>query len=328
VSYTKTIIEFLDGTGTVCSFWRGHNPLSELTRENKIRIIQGEYGKENWPTLRQADIAFFQRPFFTKCLHQILYAKDFGLKIWIDLDDWFELPENHPNFDLYNMEFDEKSFRKILMCADVITVTNKTLLDYYSEYFTQVSSRIKILPNALNDYIFKIKPLSNNNIAIWRGQSFHLYDIKDYVRSIKKVMKQFPDWKLNIVGSNIKSFGTLDNHKYLGSFNIHDYFGCIATIKPSVFIVPLEDNKFNRAKSEIVWMESTFCGAVAIMPHWYDDGCKITYNSKEDLEDTMIRIMDNKDLREMFYNNSVKEINDNFLLSKVNEQRLNIINSL
>ena len=136
----KNILLYIDNEKSVSNFWRGTGAFNELEKQGYIKTKISNW-KESLITLRKYDIAFFLRPMFKPCLQQVLMAKDCGLKIWVDLDDWFELPENHPVKKDYDDNFELKTFKTILKVADIITVTN----DIMKKSYLKISDSFKII---------------------------------------------------------------------------------------------------------------------------------------------------------------------------------------
>lgn len=322
-----TILEYYDKLNSVCSFWRGRGPLSELSRQEKINIIESNW-KHDWSIIRVFDIAFFQRPVHKKCLDQVLMCKDLGLKIWVDLDDWMYIPEKHCMYQEYNTNFDELSFRKILLCADVITVTNERLKESLVEYLEDIKDKIEIIPNALNDHVYSIKPCSSNKSILYRGGEVHRYDMDEYQNEISRFLIKNPDWMFYAIGHDVRRLRRLDNYQYLGGFDIHSYMGLIANINPSVMIVPLSDNKFNRNKSNISWIEGTMSGAACIIPDYFTDATGLKYSSKNEFKTCLEELTSDEKMRYNLHSTSKDIIERDFLLSKVNDQRIQIIKNI
>jgi len=319
------ILEYTDTVNSVCSYWRGRGPLSELVREGHINVTQGEWNND-WAIIRSCDIAFFQRPMSKNCLNQVMRCKDLGLKIWIDLDDNNQIPPWHEVYNLWCSEYEENTFKKIMLLADVVTVTNKVLQDYYLQY----TNNIKIIPNAINDHWLIFNRQSNNKIIIWRGGNHHLPDLYEYKNEIIEVMGSHPDWKLYCLGCEAKFIqNKISNYEYKGDYNIHHYFGFITQTKPSIFIVPLPYNELNKSKSNISWQEATLCGATALLPsYWNLHNYGLLYDGKESFKNQFERLISDENLRERLYKNSYDKIQKEYVLSKVNNQRLEIIKNL
>lgn len=320
-----TILEYSDSVVSVCSFWRSRGVLSELSRQGYIDIIESDWNSD-WTTIRMCDIAFFQRPMSSKCLQQVMICKDLGLKIWVDLDDYNSIPVYHEAYDLYIKEYDELSFQKIMMLADVVTTTTKYLQNHYLSY----NNNVIIIPNAINDYWIPFNKQSINKLVFYRGGGHKATDLWEYKDCIIEVMNRHKDWEFCCIGYDpefIKS--KISNYQYLGDFSIHDYIALILQSKPSIFVIPLADNKINKGKSNINWIESTISGAVTLTPHyWHLNNYSLTYKDKKSFTINFERLIVEDDLRKELWTKSVQKVKKDYLLSNVNKQRLEIIKNL
>lgn len=317
----KNILLYIDRENSVCNFWRGSGVFNELEREGYITTKISNW-KESLITLRKYHIAYFQRPMFGECLQQVLMAKDCGLKVWVDLDDWMSLPDNHPRKREYDSYFDLKSFKTIMNAADIITVTN----DMMKMAYLRFSTKIKIIPNAINDFVFKQRAKSSNKVILWRGNDHHYADLLSQLESIKTFLSAYPDWYFITIGQRIRELSGVKNHKHIDNLSLHDYFGFMLNLNPAIVIAPLERNKLNELKSNIIWQEATISGAVCVTPSFSTcvDGIQYVAN----IHDTLIDIVKNQRKIDDNFKASVNTLSKNYSLSKVNNLRLEIINSL
>jgi hypothetical protein len=54
-------------------------------------------------------------------------------------------------------------------------------------------------------------------------------------------------------------------------------------IRPHFVVVPLQDNPFNRAKSNIAELEAQAAGAIAIVPDWEEWRSVVRYKATEEM---------------------------------------------
>lgn len=317
----KNILLYIDRENSVCNFWRGSGVLNELKREGKIDFAISNW-KESLITLRKYDIAYFQRPMFAECEQQVRMCKDVGLKVIIDLDDWSEVPETNYNHDIYYKHFELRPFKIMLKLADVVIVTNERMKQGYLRF----CDNIKIVPNAINDYVFKQRFQSPHNLVVWRGGESHYNDIKNYTEWIKKVMMNHPDWFFLTIGDRLQEFDSLKNHKHIDRLSIHDYFGFMLQVNPTIVIAPLLKNKFNELKSNIIWQEATISGAVCLSPDFSSCDHAVKYDTS--LSFKLEELINNRNIITKNFNRSKKILAKKYYLSKVNRRRLKIINSL
>lgn len=321
-----TVIVYSDHPQSVCSFWRSHGVMSYLSRDDEINLIEGSWG-DSWDRLQFANIAFFQRPMTKDCLEQICMAKDVGLKVIIDLDDHNVIPESHPVYKEYMGRYDESSFIKIMMLADLVIVSTEYLKSHYSRY----SSNVSVVPNAINNNWLNARPLKKTKTVFLRGGEHHEADIYHYKDEIIEVMNSHPEWTLEVAGSDpVFLREEIENYKYVGDLDIHTYFAYILQSNASVFIHPFIDNAFNRSKSNIGWQEATLSGAVSLSPDWWKlDGVSYSYSDKEpNFIDGLKDLLSNDSLRESYWKSSLELLKKNYLLKDVNKKRLELIKSV
>lgn len=315
-----SILEYYDSVNSVCSFWRGRGVLAELEREGKCKLTLSNWD-ENWSEIRRHDIAFFQRPMSAFCVEQVEMCRDLGLYVWLDFDDYYLVPEDHEMYSAYKELFDLETFRKTLLLANIITVTNNEMLLSYAMFEPRIKDKIEIIPNALNDKVFSFNDVSTEKRIVWRGGSNHVQDILPFIDDIQDVLNEHEDWWFGALGYDLE----LDckNYQYVGDLPIHHYFGFMKQAKPSVVIAPLDMCKFNKCKSNIVWQEATMAGAVTISPIWSDFQIGFRYG---DFKTEFENAIKHSELREKYHKDSLNFIKQNLVLSKVNEKRLKIIN--
>jgi hypothetical protein len=150
-------------------------------------------------------------------------------------------------------------------------------------------------------------------------------DLQDIIR---KVLIDNPDWHFISIGQDIKRLKSLSNYQYLGRFELHAYFGLICNINPAIFIVPLQNNSLNRGKSNISWLEGTMAGAACVCPDYFNDAISVEYDSVKSFEDRLRVLIEDKEVRSSLYYRSVSKIEEKYLLSNVNKQRIQLIKNL
>jgi hypothetical protein len=114
-----------------------------------------------------------------------------------------------------------------------------------------------------------------------------------------------------------------DNYNAMVGMHIIDYFKFFNELNPNIFIYTLKDTQFNRAKSNISWIEATYAGAAVIAPSFLPEFANmpgvIAYNELmdsvfENVKDYYKGLAITNDL-------SWKYIKENLLLSQVNNKR-------
>jgi hypothetical protein len=318
------VILFPDTAHSVCSFWRALGVYQELERQNKIKLTVGDWNN-TWTSLRKFDVAIFQRPMTTAAAKQVFYCKDMRLRCILDFDDLNYIPKNHPVYEAYVEMYDEATFTKMMMLADIVQVSTEYLKNHYLKY----NQNVIVVLNAINDYWLNIRKFKTSKQVILRLGSHHEEDVYAFKNEISYVMNNNLEWRLVTLGSDpIFLRNEIKNYRFVADFEIHDYFAYIMNSTTSVIIAPLIDNEFNRAKSNISWQEATVAGGCAMTPVFMPDTESMRYSNKEDFAEGLNMLLINETKRKELYEKSVELIKEKFLLSKVNKNRIEIINNL
>jgi len=104
--------------------------------------------------------------------------------------------------------------------------------------------------------------------------------------------------------------------------NTAKYFDKIKEIAPEAFIFPLEDNDFNRCKSNIAWIEATLAGAACIastLPEFHNVPTVPLSYSQYGYDTLALRIE---------FNLSRQYISEHLRLSQINHQRAQVVQML
>jgi hypothetical protein len=328
----KKILFLNPDRGHTCSFYRSGGVVKDLrhqlSSDYTVDVVSWQDIPVDWQSILNYDIVMLQRPYQSTMLDFCKHVKQMNIKLWVDYDDnmFTVSPENRawPIFSDPNIQ---KNIKAFLTLADVITVTNKDLQDFYLQF----NKNVIIVPNAFNDSIFPVErvlPARTDNV-VWRGSDTHIYDIMLYTSAINQVTSEFPQFEFTYVGYNPWFLEQGKNVTFHKALDIIDYFTTIYTLAPKVVQVPLFDSNFNRCKSNIAFIEATYWGAVAIIPEfWGEIPGTLSYKDNatyyEALRSVLAGEVDVKDMNDKAW----VYIKENLLLSKVNKVRIDIINNL
>jgi len=315
------------------SLYRAQGPINALMRfTNSFEFIpiRGDFNV-SWETFSQLDVLFMQRPYTADDVKVAKFAKDIGLKLWIDWDDDLaNIPYSNPCFEMYKKANAASNVRDLVNLSDRITVSTFELAKTYMA----LDKIIYLIPNAFNDFMFKRefpKP-TRDKVVLWRGSSTHEKDLLEVVPYIEELARNFPKWKWLFVGMKpwmLEDKIDKENLLWVPSMDPIAYFQFLNKIDPAIQMVPLSDSQFNKCKSNIAWQEASFCGAVTVAPSYlpeFNVPGVVPYGSPADFYATMQAIMygDHNDQS----NESWEHIKENLLLSKVNQKRIELLRNL
>ena len=232
----------------------------ELTLESIQNINVG-----SWASYIKTDVLIIQRAFNIHHVGYIYQAKIMGIKVILDYDDdVLNIPDHNPAHGTYveNRQYVLDSLRMV----DEIWVSTEAI----KESFLPYNKNIHVIPNAHNDFVFKVenkKPFNfKNKKVFYRGGDTHRMDLHEHCEDLVNIAHNNPDWKFMYMGvlgneeffrANIKNL----NVSVTSKLPFIQYMDYICNLNAMVAICPLEIHKLNQAKSNCSWLESTYAGS-------------------------------------------------------------------
>ncbi len=278
----------------------------------------------SWSSICNCDTVILQRPYDENHLGIILQAKLMSKRVIADYDDnLLKLPVYHPVYKTYkeNREFTEECIKS----CDEIWVSTETLKKEFSVY----NKNIFVIPNAHNDYRFPVEGKLENNPAhrtvFYRGGSTHKIDLFRYAERICNVAKAFKSWRFFMLGEidnwEFQEISGLINNIYVANkIPLIQYFKHIYDFNSALAICPLANNDLNNSKSNISWIEATYCGSAFIgtktLPAFNHDFI-FDIDKLEHFDE-----YSNSTRMKRFNDESWQYIVENLLLSKINLLRI------
>jgi glycosyltransferase involved in cell wall biosynthesis len=273
------------------------NPAKYMRKIKDVQVAYDSYspqGSESWESvimkddksankviddlyrlMRTADISVWQRCHNDLSTSVMLGFRDKRLDLYnkamlleIDDDALNVNAENqasqvfYPGSDMTDMVKDQLSF------ASGLIVSTEYLKRLYSEY----NPYIEVIPNGIDFEIWGklVKPIRvNKKVRIgWAGSSAHEEDMKIISKVIPVILNKYKDVEFMFFGhasSHIKynGYNVLHHRNSKGHLiwnNIADYPQELANLNFDIGIAPLRDNSFNRAKSNLRFLEYAALG--------------------------------------------------------------------
>lgn len=250
------------------------------------------------------DIVCFHQCLFTSSFQEevwkmIIYCKkEYGTKFVLDIDDYWDYHKNHPAREacVFNM-FPEKMIMNFKL-FDYVTTTTEYFKNIIKDYFPE--DKIYVFENAIssNDEQFSTKKNKSDKLRLGiTGGSSHTDDIKQLLEFPKYLTeKQLDEIELVFCGydnKNAEKVTVDDKGKIISKEKLDDKdnwwvqtenkfkqevkhykrieskdimkgeFGKIYE-DIDVLLVPLTNNKFNRCKSELKFIEAGFTNTAVI----------------------------------------------------------------
>ena len=209
------------------------------------------------------DILIVQRN-FAKAVHYEKLATLLGEKrpkIIYEFDDAFgHMDKDHIAYPYYISMREE--IEDYVRNSDLVTVSTEMLKSYYKK----LNKNIVVIPNFIDAEIWrmvaKTKKRDDKIRLLFSGTIGHEPDLKIIEDVLVKILNEFNETvELLLWGNHNPRLEKLNNVKVLSEFksDYSEYAEMLKNIDVDIALVPLEDTKFNQAKSHIKWLEYSAC---------------------------------------------------------------------
>lgn len=211
--------------------------------------------------LTETDVVVVQRqatPANYKAL-QVLHRH--GKKIVYDLDDnvWC-LPSSNPAQKFFKMM--EEGFEICSTEADVVTVSTQGLKSAVLTALPRLKAEILVTPNAMDFELFKpLADLDRNDgkvIVGWAGSNTHAGDLVEAWEVIPGLIEKNKNMHFEVVGGHYPP-QELNGHPRVIQrpwYKVGEFANRFSSWSWDISLAPLDDNRFNRSKSNIKALES------------------------------------------------------------------------
>lgn len=281
------------------SWWRSWRPWCEVAETvPNVDLLQGDMmrGSVQWAEVEYASMVCFNRPFQDHHMTVIGAALEHGKPAIVDFDDLvWDIPKGNKASTMYGK-------REIGIATEActrsseITVSTPYLASYIQDKVAP-DTPITCIPNSIPDW-YQWNELPSEKVVLWRGGLSHIADIASVANDFQMVAAEHPDWKFMFIGCDPWPVTQrLDPKRYsvLGTVPLPVLHRLVRQRSFGVMIVPLEDCDFNRAKSNIAWMEGTLSGSRVVAPDFLPEFCKpgvVGYGQARSFADALRQAMD------------------------------------
>ena len=234
------------------------NPYPWIFKENDCLSLRVQIEK----LVSQADVVVIEYVIsdYALCIVQILKKELFKDKLFIaEIDDYcLELNPYAPAIETYRPGGEASS-----AIIDHLKISDRVIVstDYLGKLYRDFNKNIKLIPNGID---FKIwdnlieKKRKHKRIRIgWSGASTHSADIKFIYPVIIKVLEKYPNVEFFFQGGFPPFLQKQHDRLYtiVKWKNMYEYPQFFKDLQYDIGIAPLLDNNFNRAKSNLKWLE-------------------------------------------------------------------------
>lgn len=168
----------------------------------------------------------------------------------------FLFEDGKDGFSIKANYFRYKSLQDLLRILSGVTTTCKYIKDRYKEF----NSNIFILPNSINFNIFRPFPkYDTGRVRIgWTASDSHYSEIWMVKRIMRRIINKYKEKVVFVELGNIEQLqfefnpNEMEMHPWVP---LATYPLKFATLNLDIGICPLDDNDFNRGKSQLKWSE-------------------------------------------------------------------------
>lgn len=198
------------------SYHRLEIPMSDLGKRDDLHItLTNGFTEDHRPD--QYDIIIVNRV-LSQPRDYIREAKEAGVKIILDLDDWIDLPEWHSgNNGHYNDQIKQR-IESHISVADHIWCASEHLMHTIYDNYPVHHPRISYVPNAID---FSQKQFESNKQKSerytigWIGGTNHHRDIEKLAVPLERLQKNQANYDLLLGGANSSDMSTAAYWNYI-----------------------------------------------------------------------------------------------------------------
>lgn len=278
------------------------------------------------------DVVVFNR-IHSKGAEYVLSLKRQGVKIVVDLDDFYQLNPEHYLASLY--ESNTHAIVAMVKLADVVIVTT----EYLAYKIRHLNRNVVVIRNALpfdSGQFTLSNDRSSGTPVVWAGGASHEPDLR-------LVSNTFDDELLTIAGYEasqsitgqewIKIRRNLPNAKYKADVKDLDNYMSVYE-SHAIAIAPLVDNDFNNCKSNLKVLEAGAKGipivCSKVLPYFNPvDARAVAYaENKAEWHYEIVKLLRNPNYREDRGLFLAEHVRTHYNLADANELRRQVIESL
>jgi glycosyltransferase involved in cell wall biosynthesis len=255
-------IVYLTSSGGACSWYRCYAPASALRRKGHEVFITKD---EKLPEIAECDVLVVQLKLGREVYELVKWAKHTGKTVVYEMDDdYWHVDRSNPAYRIWGQPNMLRALEELLRMVDLVTVTTDSL----ARSVKPLNKNVFVLPNMLPPDHWPEGPndvSSHRPVRIgWAGSQTHYVDLKIVQPALEQVLEQRDDVEVLIGGGGENS--PLADHphiRFLSMVKLDKYPAMIEQF--DIGVTPLWDSRFNRAKSDLKFVEYARVGVPTIV---------------------------------------------------------------
>ena len=320
----KKRILCLQGDRSACWFNRLMQPFDFIGRNHKEYAIEIDGGIRPEYLQEVRDFVLWQRqysPDVLECFF-LMKKKNPNVKMVYEVDDALLYGKGvnvgpahwNPAFVTYKKRGVQENIRIFLGAVDACFVATEPLKELYENF----CKKVYVLPNSLDFSVFGPGPNnSKKRVVSWIGSNTHENDIKLIRPTIVRLAKD-EDVFIKLFSADMK----VKNTYTVPFVTIGDYYKMLSQLDGLISLAPLAAVPFNKYKSNLRWLESSWQGMAVIASDFGPYQCiehektGILVNHPNEWYDWIRYLLENEDVRLKIVANAQAEIREKYNIEK------------
>jgi glycosyltransferase involved in cell wall biosynthesis len=282
--------------------------------------------------VRQADIVLIQRDFprYAEVYDEVVArARAHSRPLVYEIDDLLmELPKTHPDYEHYTSV--RAAILRAVVQADAVTCSTPALRDYLYPY----NPSIWVIPNYLNDHLWTLRPLSEQDnrpeerplVIGYLGAHSHQPDLEMVLPALEYILERYEEQILLRLWGIVPPVSLKEwrNVEWLdpGLVDYGRFASYFLAQECDIFLAPLVDNLFNRCKSPLKYLEYSALGVPGIFSDLPPYASVVVHgkngflaNTIEEWKRFLIQLIENPQLRQKMGEAAQDTLRKDWLLS-------------
>ena len=262
---------------TGCFYYRTKWPMEQMSKlGHDVRMGTVSRAADNHY------LHILQRSTTIEAARKLYAIHERGVPWMYDIDDaiWALTPDNPGAEHFWKPEV-QNVIRWIISSAPMVTCSTEPLAEMIREKYRRPAglndATVIVIPNSLPERLTRVLPGEREHVVFWRGSPTHKVDVEVVRPALRAAEKAGA--RIVLAGADYRQELGLKNAEVLGWVsNTEDYIDKVRDLKPTIQLIPLMPNEFNRAKSQVGLLEARAVGAVPLVadfePYrpWVDHG--------------------------------------------------------
>jgi len=254
--FTPKNVLFLIDIETASSWYRCNTPGSELAKVGHNVRVKARF---NQTDLDWCDVLLVQRLWQPVVLDAVRSMNEAGKLTVFDVDDdYWSLHTTNPAYEAWQTPGTLSSLASVIKACRRVTTTTAPL----AARLKLINPDVRVIPNSLPGDLWPKSPkslLHDGPLVVgWAGGSSHYIDLREVAAIFPQILEQFPQVEVQLIGGRPDWFPAHERISSTKFAPIEEYPGLLS--KFDVGLAPLEDTRFNSAKSDLKVVEYSMIG--------------------------------------------------------------------